>query len=320
MGGSKGLEICKIENGQSYEPTVIALGNFDGVHLGHQKLFKHGLEQAKSLNVGFSVLLFNPHPLKVLIPNRSLNLLTSLDDRLLLFEKMGVDIVYLFPFSMDFAHTSPREFVELLLKINVVHIVVGFNYSFGSQGKGSPVDLSLFGKEYDFGVSVIQAQKISGRVISSTEIRKFLLNGDIDTAKEMMGRSPRISGKVIHGDARGRNIGYPTANIQINEDLLIPKDGVYAVTSEIDGKIFGGMMNIGVRPTFKNDLQRTVEVFFFDLNQDLYGKELLINIEARLRPERKFGNLEEIILQLKKDKEEAICVLSPIIKYTLDTI
>lgn len=315
MGGNTDLELCNVMPGKNYEPTVMALGNFDGVHLGHQELLKYGIEKAKSLNVKFSVLFFHPHPLKVLHPNRKLNLLTGLEERLLYFEKVGVHKVFVFPFTVDFANTSPRGFVEeILLKIGVVHVVVGFNYSFGSKGKGNPNDLIKFGQEYGFEVSVIQAQKIHDRVISSTEIRKYLLNGEIEMAKEMIGRSPQISGKVIQGDKRGRTLGFPTANIHINEDLLIPKNGVYAVTSNIDGKIFGGMMNIGVRPTFTTDLEKTIEIFFFDYKGELYGKELVIDIEARLRSEKKFNNRDEIILQLNKDKKEAVTILSPILK------
>lgn len=305
------MKIGIIEPERSYEPTVIALGNFDGVHLGHQKLIDCGLEKARALNLQLSVLLFDPHPLKVLYPERRLNLLTGKMERLLLFEKMGVDQVFLFPFTLNFAGTSPEEFVEdILIKIGAKHVVVGFNYSFGSQGKGRPSDLEEMGRAYGFGVSIIQAQKIRDKVISSTEIRRYLTNGEIDLAKEMMGRPPVLSGKVIKGDGRGRTLGFPTANIKIDEDLLIPKNGVYAVTSEIDGVIYGGMMNIGVRPTFKDDQELTVEVYFLNYQSDLYGKELKITLEARLRPERKFNSKEEIISQIFKDQEYAISVLS----------
>jgi len=306
------LEIGLIESGQLYGPTVVALGNFDGVHLGHQKLLKCALEKARSLNIGVSVLLFDPHPLRKLYPERRLNLLTGREERLALFDEIGVDRVFVFPFTLDFARTSPEEFVkQILLKIGAVHVIVGFNYSFGCQGQGSPKDLEAFGKAYGFGVSIIQAQKIGDKVISSTEIRKYLLHGDIEMAKKMMGRSPNITGKVIHGDARGRELGFPTANIEIDQDLLIPKNGVYAVSTQIEGHIYGGMMNIGVRPTFTDQQQKTIEINFFDYQGDLYGKKMMICIEARLRAERRFNGKEEMISQLYKDKAEAITVLSP---------
>lgn len=304
------MKIYKLGQDQNYEPTVIALGNFDGVHLGHQKILKKGLEIAQSLNIELSVLFFDPHPLKVLYPERKLNLLTGREERLILFEEIGVQKVFLLPFTSRFANTSPREFVEkVLLRIGVRHVIVGFNYSFGFQGKGNSESLKKFGQEYGFKVSVIQAQKINDTVISSTEIRKYLLNGEINLAKEMIGRSPKLSGKVVHGDGRGKKLGYPTANIKLEEDLLIPKNGVYAVSSKIDGKIYGGMMNIGFVPTFTDKSEKTIEVNFFDYQGDLYDKDLMISIESRLRSERKFTGREEIIAQLSKDKEQALSLV-----------
>lgn len=291
---------------QPSEQTVLALGNFDGVHLGHQQLLRQGMEKARELNTHFSVLLFDPHPLKVLFPERKLELLTGKDERLILFEKMGVDQVFLLPFTMEFADTTPKEFIEnILIRIGTIHVFVGFNYSFGSHGKGTPEDLRKFGQEYHFGVSVIQAQKLNDKVISSTEIRRHLHHGDIAMAKQMMGRAPTLTGKVVHGDGRGRDIGFPTANLETDEDQLIPKNGVYAVTSEIGGKWYDGMMNIGVIPTFKTGTDKTIEIYYFDFQGDLYHKELIVNIEARLRSEKKFSGVDEIILQLNKDMEQA---------------
>lgn len=307
------MELCYVKSGQTYGPTVIALGNFDGVHLGHQRLLKCGLDQALALNVPLSVLLFKPHPLKVLHPGRKLDLLTGYEERLKLFEELGVLKVFLLPFTPQLASTSPRDFIkEILLKIGAVHVVVGFNYSFGCQGKGSPSELEELGREHGFGVSVVQAQKLHDKIISSTEIRKYIHNGEINFAKKMIGRPPKIYGKVIHGDGRGRILGYPTANIQIEEDLLVPGNGVYVVTSKIGDKIYGGMMNIGVRPTFSTEQEKTIEVNFFQYEGNLYGQNLIISLESRLRAERKFSGQEEIIAQLNKDREEAQHVLSTI--------
>lgn len=305
------MEICDIKPGQFYEPCVVALGNFDGVHLGHQKLFQIGAGIAKVRKVKLAVLLFDPHPFKILYPERKLNLLTGKKERLELFKEYGVDKVFILPFTPELASTSPREFVEsVLLKIRCIHVVVGFNYSFGAKGAGNPGDLEVFGKEYGFGLNIVEAQKLKGRIISSTEIRRNLLNGEISLARDMMGRSPKLAGKVIKGDERGRIMGYPTANIQVDEDLLIPKNGVYTVTSEINGKLYGGMMNIGVRPTFTSGQEKTVEVHFFDYCADLYGQELIIALEQRLRSERKFNGMDEIISQLARDKEQALNVLN----------
>lgn len=305
------MKISKIEPGYIADtPTVIALGNFDGVHLGHQKLLQCGLQKAKELQVKFAVLLFDPHPLKVLYPDRKINILTGYPERLRLFAQFGVDEVFLLAFTPQLANTTPREFVqEILLKLGAVHAVVGFNYSFGCEGKGNPDNLEKYGDEYHFGVSVVQAQKIQGKIISSSEIRKNLLSGEIDSAREMMGRSPMISGNVVRGYARGRVLGFPTANLEVHEDLLIPKNGVYAVSAVIEGKAYGGMMNIGVRPTFLSNEERTIEINFFDFEGDLYGQELSVSLESRLRSEKKFKGPEEIMIQLNKDKEEALAVL-----------
>ena len=304
------MKIYNIEPGESYKPTVVALGNFDGVHLGHQKLLKCGLEKAQELGVDFSVLLFYPHPLKILHPDKKLNLLTGHEERLRILENLGVEKVYLVPFTRRLADTSPEDFVKnILLPIGAVHVVVGFNYSFGSQGKGDPELLKKLAEKYGFQVSVINAQRIGNKIISSSEIRKYLLDGEIGLAAEMMGRFPTISGKVIHGDERGRTLGFPTANIMVDEDLLVPQNGVYAVVSEINGQKYGGMLNIGLRPTFKKEAIRTIEVHFFDFQGDLYDRELTVSLISKLRSEKKFRGREEIIAQLHKDKQLALSII-----------
>lgn len=292
------------------EPCVLALGNFDGVHLGHRRLLEHGLEEAVHLDVGLDVLIFEPHPLKVLFPEQGVKLLSTSQERLLYLEEIGVRKVYNLPFTLEMANTSPEEFVEkILLPLGVIHVVVGFNYSFGAQGKGNPELLQALGQKHGFGVSVLQAQTLSGRVISSSSIRKALLQGDIELAKALLGRVPSLSGTVIHGEERGRQLGYPTANILTAEDLLIPKRGVYAVWSILDGQHVYGMMNIGQKPTFHEMYDTIVEVNFFDFQGDLYGREIRVFIEQRLRDERKFNGVQELLSQLAKDCAQAKVVL-----------
>ncbi len=285
---------------------VIALGNFDGVHLGHRRLLENGLAEARRLKVDLSVLVFDPHPLKVLGSGRKIQLLTTKEERLQIFQKLGVDLVYLIPFTKLMAKTSPREFVvETLLTIGVIHVIVGFNYSFGAEGQGTPDDLQRLGNEYGFGVSVLQAQSIEGSIISSSRIRKALEQGDISLARKLLGRVPSLSGTVVKGEQRGRLLGYPTANILPVEDLLIPKRGVYAVWADLDNVRYYGMMNIGMKPTFHEAYCSTVEVHLFNFKGDLYGKELTVHIEARLRDECKFSGLDELIKQLKRDELQA---------------
>jgi len=292
------------------EPCVLALGNFDGVHLGHRRLLEHGLEQAVRLGVGLDVLIFEPHPLKVLFPERGVKLLSTTQERLLYMEEIGVRIVYHLPFTLEMANTSPEQFVEeILLPLGVIHVVVGFNYSFGAQGKGNPELIQALGQKHGFGASVLQAQTMGGRVISSSSIRKALLQGDIKLASSLMGHLPCLRGTVVHGEERGRQLGYPTANILTSEDFLIPKRGVYAVWSSIDGKRVLGMMNIGMKPTFHEMYDTVVEVHFLDFDGDLYGREITVFIEERLRDERKFNGVNQLLVQLEKDCANAKCVL-----------
>jgi riboflavin kinase/FMN adenylyltransferase len=285
------------------EKCVLVLGNFDGVHLGHRRLLECGLEKAVQLGVKLCVLLFEPHPMKILFPERTLGLLTTQTEQMKAFMEIGVDTVFLLPFNRETAHTSPETFVkEILVKLGVVHIVVGFNYSFGVMGTGTPDLLQRYGQEYGFGVSVLQAQMLEGRVISSTAIRKALSQGDVSQAKRLLGRTPTLCGQVVEGEKRGRELGYPTANFRIAEDLLIPKRGVYAVWADIEGQTVFGMMNIGMKPTFHSEYQLTTEVHFFDYTGNLYGQELVVYIEDRLREERKFSGIKELKAQLERDE------------------
>ena len=296
------------------EPCVLVLGNFDGVHLGHRRLLEQGLGQAMRLGVGLSVLIFEPHPLKVLFSEREIKLLSTTEERLLYFEAIGVQTVYLIPFTREMANTSPEQFVEkILLPLGVIHVVIGFNYSFGARGRGNPELIQALGKKHGFGVSILQAQTMGGRVISSSSIRKALLNGDIILASSLLGRSPCFRGTVVHGEKRGRQLGYPTANIFPAEDYLIPKRGVYAVWAFLDGKRVSGMMNIGMKPTFHDLYTTMVEVHFFDFSGDLYGSEIIVHIVERLRDERKFNSINELLIQLQKDKAKAESVLREIL-------
>lgn len=301
------MKVCHASLNQKHEPVVLALGNFDGVHLGHQRLLNFGKERAEEKKVELAVILFDPHPLKIINPQKKLQLITDRTERLKLFEGMGVDKVFILPFTEELANTPPRNFVEeVLLQLGAVHIVVGFNYSFGAKRKGSPEDLEKFGKEYGFGVNVLQAQKMNGKIISSSEIRRYILNGEIIAAGRMLGRKPSLKGRVIHGDKRGRLLGFPTANIKTDPEVIIPKKGVYAVTSVINKVRYCGMMNIGTRPTFLEQADHSIEVHLFDFDGDLYGRELIIELNERIRPEKKFACTEDIITQLKHDKEKAL--------------
>ncbi|HEY8909623.1 MAG TPA: bifunctional riboflavin kinase/FAD synthetase [Desulfosporosinus sp.] len=295
------------------ESCVLALGNFDGVHLGHRRLLEQGLAQAVRLGVGLSVLIFEPHPLKALFPERGIKLLSTSLARLRCLEEIGVHTVYLLPFTREMANTSPEQFVEkVLLPLGVIHVVVGFNYSFGAQGKGDAELIKTLGKKHGFGVSVLRAQTVGSQVISSSSIRKALLHGDVQLANSLLGRPFSVSGTVVHGEERGRLLGYPTANILPSDDFLIPKRGVYAVWSCLEGRRVAGMMNIGQKPTFHDMYETMVEVHFFDFEADLYGRDIEVHIEARLRDERKFNGVNELLSQLNKDRVKAEQIMKEI--------
>ena len=289
------------------ERCVLALGNFDGIHLGHRRLLERGLAEARRQGVEFAVLVFHPHPLHVLFPERGLKLLTTREERLRIFSEIGVQRIYLLPFTKQVASLTPEQFAkDFLVRLGVQHVIVGFNYSFGAHGRGTPMDLENLGQTLGFGVSILQAQALHGHVISSSAIRKALLQGDVATAKEMLGRAPCLCGTVVSGEQRGRTLGYPTANLQVSEELLVPKRGVYAVETEWQGQRIRGMMNIGMKPTFHAEYVTTIEVHFFDFVGDLYGEKLSLRILDRVRDERKFAGVEELTRQLAKDKEQIL--------------
>lgn len=282
---------------------VMALGNFDGVHLGHRRLLENALQEARCSQVDLSVLVFDPHPLKIIKADKRIRLLTTKEQKLELLHKIGVDIVYLLPFTKAMADTPPRKFVvEFLLPLKVIHAFVGFNYSFGAKGQGKPADLQKMGADYGFKVNILQAQLIEGRLISSSSIRRALEQGDIGLVSKMLGRDPSLYGTVISGEQRGRLLLYPTANILPAEDLLIPKNGVYAVWADIANKRYYGMMNIGRKPTFHEVYHSTIEVHFLNYQGNLYGKKLDIHIKARLREERKFSTHDQLVRQLEEDE------------------
>ena len=250
------------------------------------------------------VLTFFPHPRMVLQQDSSIKLLNTIDEKATLLEKFGIDNLIIHPFDEAFSNLSAEEFVKNILvdKLNIHKIIIGHDHRFGKNRTADINDLIAFGKKYSFEVEQINAHEIDEIAISSTKIRKALIEGNIKLANQYLGYSYYISGKVVEGKKIGRTIGYPTANIQINENYkLLPKNGVYVVSSEIDNILYFGMMNIGKNPTIgEND--QSIEVHFFNLNEDIYNKNLQISILEHIREEQKFNSLSELQAQLDKDK------------------
>lgn len=299
--------IHHLKNFTSNQKTFVTIGTFDGVHFGHQQILKKLITEAKKDDKKSVLLTFFPHPRMVLQKDNSLELINTIDERAELLSKTGLDYLIIHPFSKEFSRTSALEFVRDILvnQLNISKLIIGYDHHFGKNREGNITQLTEYSHLYDFKVEEIPAQDIDEVSVSSTKIRKALADGKLKTANEYLGYFFMINGTVVNGKQLGGKIGYPTANINVEESYkLIPKTGVYVVKSTIKNETVYGMMNIGNRPTVDGNHQ-TIEVHFFDFNQDLYGKNLTIELLYFLRDEQKFASVEHLILQLKKDDEIA---------------
>ncbi|MFA8342031.1 MAG: bifunctional riboflavin kinase/FAD synthetase [Rhodothermaceae bacterium] len=293
-------EIKKIEK------AVITIGTFDGVHKGHFDILNTLNQTAKKENVASCVITFDPHPQKVVSKNFELKLLSTLDEKIKLIKEFGVDNVIVIKFDRDLANLTAEEFLQKLIDsgIGIKHIIVGYDHGFGKNRSGNEEQLRILGKKIDFSVTRVGAVKLNEDGISSTKIRRALLDeGDVTKAASYLGRYYNIEGKVVKGARRGRQLGFPTANIDADyPDKLIPKKGVYCISSEINGKKFYGIMNIGMRPTFNDVSNYVIEVHFLDFDFDIYGKKIKVEIIERIRDEVKFETKSELINQITRDK------------------
>lgn len=299
--------IHAISNFSSEDKTFVTIGTFDGVHFGHQQIIKKLVNEAKKEG-GKSVLLtFFPHPRMVLQKDSSLELINTIDERSELLEKTGLDYLIIHPFSKEFSRLSALSFVRdvLVNQLNTSKLIIGYDHHFGKNREGNIEQLSEYSELYNFCVEEIPAQDIDEVSISSTKIRKAFANGHLKTANNYLGYNFMLTGTVVNGKQLGGKIGFPTANIDIKETYkLIPKTGVYVVKSEINKKVIFGMMNIGNRPTL-NGKHQTIEVHFFDFNQNVYHQKITIETLYFLREEQKFDSVKILIHQLKKDEKIA---------------
>ena len=288
-----------------FENAVITIGNFDGVHIGHQALFHEVIERAQSIGGTSIAMTFEPHPLRVLTQNAHPPLITLYEQKVELIGRTNIDILICIPFTREFASLSADEFIRDLLvsKIGMKTIVVGEDYSFGKNREGSIDVLRTYAPKFGFRVVVPNWIKISKGFkerISSTRIRELVTQGMMEQAEKMLGRHYQISGRVVAGrDRGGKLLGIPTANINLNDELC-PKTGIYAVTGECRGKEFKGAANIGYSPTFENH-EFTVEVHIFDFNEDIYGEKIRLDFIKRIRDEMKFSNLADLVDQIHRD-------------------
>jgi riboflavin kinase/FMN adenylyltransferase len=282
----------------------VTLGTFDGVHLGHAAILKKLTQNTQNGTFKSTVLTFFPHPRMVLQGKSDLKLLNTINEKIELLEKIGIDNLIIHPFDEKFAELDAEAFVSTILvdQLRVQKIIIGYDHRFGKNRTANIDDLISFGTQYGFEVEQISAQEIDEISISSTKIRTALEEGDIQLANEYLGYSYFLSGTVVKGKQLGRTIGFPTANISLEEDYkLVPQNGVYVVQAEIDGKTIYGMMNIGFNPTVQGK-QKTIEVHLFDFDTDIYNRKIQVAILQRIRSEKKFESIELLTKQLEEDR------------------
>lgn len=300
--------IHSLSNYYHTEGTVVTIGTFDGVHIGHQKIIEQVVTTAKQLDKKAVLLTFFPHPRMVLQQNAAIELINTIDERAALLSKTGLDYLIIHPFSVEFSRLTALDFVRKVL-VNQLHtskLIIGYDHHFGKNREGNLKQLTEYSYLYNFEVEEIPAQDINDVAVSSTKIRRALSEKNIKTANKYLGYNFMLNGTVVNGKQLGGKIGFPTANLNIKEAYkLIPKTGVYVVKSKINNTNVFGMMNIGFRPTLEGKHQ-TIEIHFFDFNNDLYGQNLTIEVLYFLRDEEKFDSVEKLILQIKKDKEIAL--------------
>ena len=293
-----------IDEFNSTDYTILTIGTFDGVHLGHQKVLERLTKEAKNNNLKSTVLTFFPHPRTVLNPNKPLKLINSVNERTDLLSKSKIDNLIIHPFDKSFSELDPEKYVlEILVKkLKAKIILIGYDHKFGKNRTADINDLKMYGEKYGFKVIEIKAEEISNIAISSTKIRKAISEGDISTAKEYLGYDVSLSGRIVRGKSIGRTIGFPTANVEVSEGYkLLPKNGVYLIESIINKKQVFGMMNIGVKPTLIES-SKTIEINFFDFEGNLYDKNIRVDIKQFIRDEVRFESLELLKSQIQKDK------------------
>ena len=292
---------------KSDHPTVITIGTFDGVHAGHQKIIERLVASAKISGMESAILTFFPHPRMVLQKESGIQLINTIEERIQLLEKTGIDHLIVHPFTHQFSRLTALEFVRDILvnKLKAKKVVIGYDHRFGRNRTADINSLREFGKQFDFEVEEIEKQDIEEVAVSSTKIRKALLEGRVEKANRYLKAPFTLTGTVVEGKGLGKDFGYPTANLKIEEDYkIIPKNGVYVVCAVIDEIPYFGMMNIGFNPTV-GGIRKSIETHFFLLDQDLYGKKLQIQMLTWIREEKKFNSIDALKLALKQDESFA---------------
>lgn len=293
------------------KPQVMALGYFDGVHLGHQEVIGRAVSYARANGIPASVMTFHPKPREVLRKEEPGSYITPIEMKMEVMAELGVEQLFVVRFDETFSKISPADFVhDILFAMDVRHAVVGFDYAFGFKGEGTPALLQELGQDR-MSVEVVEPCRLSDLKVSSTLIRSHLTEGRMKQANELLGRPYSIRGKVISGEGRGNKIGYPTANVEPIDAYFIPRNGVYAVRIWYADQCYGGVMNIGVKPTFHKDgMKQTLEAHIFDFSQNIYDEQVQIEFIDYIRPEQRFSSVQELVAQIHRDSVQARVIIA----------
>ena len=301
-----------IEDYDEDKRSVVTIGTFDGIHLGHQKILSRLIKSSKNKDLNSVVLTFFPHPRIILNKYNEVKMIDTLDEKIIHLNEIGIDSLVIHPFNKSFSLLSANQFIKdfLVDKLKIKHIIIGYDHRFGKGREASVTDLKNYADDYDFTVEEIKAQEIEKITVSSTKIRNSINQGDIKTTEKYLGRSFNLTGKIVKGDGLGKKINYPTANIFIEETYkIIPKDGVYLVETIIEDKLFNGMMNIGHRPTIGTNV-KSIEVHLFNFNEDIYGQVISIKMISKIRDEKKFSSIQALKEQLVKDENYCLKLIN----------
>ena len=301
-----------IEDYDEDKRSVVTIGTFDGIHLGHQEILSRLIKSSKNKDLNSVVLTFFPHPRIILNKYNEVKMIDTLDEKIIHLNEIGIDSLIIHPFDRNFSLLSANQFIKdfLVDKLKIKHIIIGYDHRFGKGREASVTDLKNYANDYDFTVEEIKAQEIEKITVSSTKIRNSINQGDIKTTEKYLGRSFNLTGKIVKGDGLGKKINYPTANIFIEETYkIIPKDGVYLVETIIKDKLFNGMMNIGHRPTIGTK-NKSIEVHLFNFNEDIYGQVISIKMISKIRDEKKFSSIQALKEQLVKDENYCLKLIN----------
>lgn len=296
------------DNNLNLENSIVTIGTFDGLHAGHQKIISLLKIKGEELGLNSVVITFYPHPRTVVAKDYNIKLLTPIEEKKKLFENFGINSLLIVDFTQEFSTKTYKDFFEeiLIKTVNAKHLVIGYDHKFGKDRNGNIEKLTEYTKEYNIGLTIVDAEEVNSATVSSTKIRNALLSGDVETTTNMLGRYYFLEGVVVEGAKRGRTLGFPTANLGLKEDnKLVPCNGVYFVKVKFDKSTHYGVANIGLRPTFNHVKEPITEVFILDFNKDVYGEKITVEFVKRMRDEKKFSSKEELENRIKLDVENA---------------